>query len=251
MVTALGMCLFLLQTPSSSPVRGAPDMPKTFEARLQAHVEDYQFSGGDFLDALLIAAAEYKIPMGIVLVGTPSATQRLRFSKKDATVQEIIQALVETQPGYKMEVGEGLVHIFPRTLVPDRENFLSLKVPDFEVRNQVVELAERRLHEVVNATVWPPKPQPAGRAAGGTGSSQLVEVGDPELTLRLENSTVQDVLDALTLASGRGVWIVTFAPAGSLTPTGYRETGSPIGGEAGRYAAKPYWEILKWGRKPW
>lgn len=80
------------------------------------------------------------------------------------------------------------------------------------------------------------------------GHSLGVEVGDPNLTLRLRDVSVEDVLDALTLASDRGVWIVTFAPAGQLTPTGFRRTASPLGSEG---VARPYWELLKWGRRPY
>lgn len=127
---------------------------------------------------------------------------------------------------------------------------LKLKVPEFEVHNQVVELAERRLGDIVNATVYPPKPVADGKMGGGTAGSTAgslgVEVGDPLLTLKLRDVTAEDVLDALTLASDRGVWIVTFAPAGELTPTGFRRMGSPVSSEALPHAAKPSWELLKW-----
>jgi len=202
------------------------------------------------VDALLKVASEYKIPMGMAWVRTTAAMRGVKLSKKDATVEEIIQALVKTQPEYTMTTKNGLVHIFAPGLVPDRENFLRLKVPEFEVQNQVVELAERRLGDIVNATVYPPKPV-AGGVRGGTGSSLGVEVGDPDLTLKLQDVTVEDTLDALTLASDRGVWIVTFAPAGELTPTGFRQMESPVSTEALPHPAKPLWELLKWGRKPY
>ncbi len=251
MLTTLGLCLLVMQIPGAQHTDVGPRGPIGLEAKLQTHVTDYQLVADDFADALGKVASEYKIPMGIVWVRTPAALRGVKLSKKDATVQEIIQALVKTQPEYTMTTKRGLVHIFAPGLLPDRENFLRLKVPEFEVHNQVVELAERRLVHTVNATVWPPKPAAGGNIREGVLSSQMVEVGDPLLTLKLQDVTVEDVLDALTLASDRGVWIVTFAAAGQLTPTGFRQMESPVSSEALPHPAKPLWELLQWGRKPY
>jgi hypothetical protein len=251
MVTGLGLFLWLLQAPAGSLAQAAPKESAALEAKLQTRVTDYQLVADDFVDALLKVAHEYKIPMGIVCVRTPPVMSGVKLSKKEASVQEIIQAIVKAQPGYTMTRKSGLVHIFGPGLVPDRENFLKLKVPEFEVHNQVVEIAERRLGDIVNATVSPPKPVPGGKAAGGIGHSEFVEVGDPDLNLKLRDVSVEEILDALTLASDRGVWIVTFAAAGELTPTGFRRMESPVSSEALPHPAKPLWELLKWGRKPY
>ncbi len=62
---------------------------------------------------------------------------------------------------------------------------------------------------------------------------------------------MQDALDAISLASPFKVWIVTFAPDGDVTPTGFRRTASPVTSEAVPHSAKPYWELLRWGRPPY
>jgi hypothetical protein len=86
---------------------------------------------------------------------------------------------------------------------------------------------------------------------GGVGHSLGVELGDPELTLKMRDTTVEEILDALTLASGRGVWLVTFAPAGDLTPNGFRRVVPPVTNKANPQRQGPYWELLRWGRKPY
>lgn len=250
MLSTLGLCLLVMQIPGAQHTQLGKRGSVGLEAKLQTHVTNYQLVADDFLDALLKVASEYKIPMGVVWVRTPAAMPGVNLSKKDATVQEIIQSLLKTQPEYTMTAKSGLVHIFAPGLVPDRENFLTLNVPEFEVHNQVVELAERRLGDIVRATVSPPKPVPGG-TRGGTGGSLAVEVGDPELTLSLQDVTVEDVLDALTLASDRGVWIVTFAPPGELTPAGFRRTLSPVSERVVPDSEQPVWELLQWGRKPY
>lgn len=250
MVRGLGLFVLFVQIAAGQRVAASPQEPAALEARLQTRVTNYELVADDFVEALLKVAGEYKIPVGIVWVRTPAALRGVRLSKKDTTVQDIIQALVKTQPEYTMTAKGGLVHVFARGVVPDRENFLTLKVPEFEVHNQVVELAERRLGDIIRAAVSPPKPV-AGGMRGGTIGSLLVEVGDPSLTLKLQGVAAEDVLDALTLASGRGVWLVTFAPAGQLTLTGFRRTVSPVSGHAVPDPEQPVWELLKWGRKPY
>lgn len=248
--TTLGLCLLVMQIPGAQHTEARQRGSIGLEAKLQTHVTNYRLVGDDFVDALLKVAGEYKIPMGIVWVRASAAMLGVNLSEKNGTVQEIIQALVKTQPEYTMTTKSGLIHIFAPGLVGVREDFLTLKVPEFEVHNQVVELADRRLGDIVRATGSPPKPVTGG-FRGGTGSSLGLEVGDPLLTLKLQDVSVEDVLDALTLAADRGVWIVTFAPAGEITPTGFRRTVSPVSGKAVPDSEQPVWELFRWGLKPY
>lgn len=251
MLTGLGLLLLLFQVPRQVSARTGPKMANALETALKTRVKNYHVAGSNFVDALLDVAAEHKIPMGIAWVRRPAALKRVTIFGKDGTVRDVIQDLVSTQPGYKMTQKGGLVHIFATGTAPDQENFLNLKVSNFEVQNQVAELAERQLAEIVQAHMRPPKPPAAGNETGGVGHSLGVEVGDPELTLRFREATVEEVLDALTLASGRGVWLVTFAPSGDLTTTGFRRVASPVADEANPQLRAPYWELLRWGRKPY
>jgi hypothetical protein len=249
MITALGLLVLLIQSQAGQEVKKtAPSESTTLEARLHTRVTNYQLDANNFVDALLQVAGDHKVPMGIEWVRTPVTMHNVRMSWKSASVKDVIEAIVKTQPGYTMTTEAGVVHVYALGLVPDRENFLKLRVTEFEVRDEVVEVAERRLVSLVNATVSPPKPMARVTGGGGIGNSLAVEVGDPNLALKMKDVTVEDVLDALALASPKKVWIVTFAPAGQLMPTGFRQMASPIGDDG---PAKPYWELLKWGRKPY
>lgn len=249
------LCALMMQIPPTGPRAPKPGSPVELSAKLHVRARNYALKAGNFGDALLRVAGELRIPMGIEWVETTPALRDVNFFWADATVEEVIKDIVKSQPGYQTETKNGVLHVFAPALVADRESFLKVKVPEFDVRGEVVEIAERRLGQIVTANVLPPQPPPkpaAGRkAVGGTAFTQGAEVGDPILTLTLRDATVENVLDALSLASGKSVWVVSFADAGELWPTGFRRTLSPLGNQAGPHAAKPYWELLQWGRSPY
>jgi hypothetical protein len=223
---------------------------RELKAALQAQVQSYNVTASNFVDALIDVACRFKLPMGVEWVRTPSAMKPVHFSWKDSTVQKIVRDIAQAQPGYQVQVRNAVVHVQPRDMIPDRENFLGLKVPQFEVQD-VAEIASRRLNEFVTLKVTPPKPAPPGQPRGGIGGSQLGEVGDPEISINLKNVSVKDALDCISLASPLKIWLVTFAESGDVTPTGFRRTVSPLTGKAIPDEYQPVWELLKWGREPY
>ena len=250
MITRLCLSLILLEASAVMSAHASQRGPGSLDVQLETRVENYSLAADDFVQALLKIADEYKISMGIAWVKTPSALPKIKISRHEVTIRDVIQTVATAQPGYTFATTGGLVHVFAAGLVPGRENFLNVRVSDFEASNQKVEVVGGRLGDVVRASMSPPKPYTPGRS-GGTAGSLLTEVGDPDLTLHLRDVTVEDILDALTLNSGRGVWIVTFAPVGELTPTGFRRTVSPVSGQAVPDVEQPVWELLRWGRKPY
>jgi len=247
------LLLTLLLAQSAHTGSSGPQSTESVElgTTLQAPVHSYSVTANTFVDALIEVAGRFKFPIGIVWVRKTSELKPIHISWSDARVEKALQDIVHAQPGYEVELRNAVMHVRPRDMIPDKENFLSLRVSRFEVHKEVAETASTRLAELVNLEVTPPKPAPVGQAKGGIGSSQLVEVGDPEISISLADVTVEDALDAISLASPFKVWIVTFAPAGDLTPTGFRRTVSPIASEAVPHPAKPYWELLRWGRAPY
>ena len=242
MLPTLICCLMLVQ--------GSPKARGSLAAKLDAPVYNFDLVGEDLPDALLKVAGQFEVPMGIVWVRTGPAAQSVKVSRKRGTVREIIQAIVGSQPGYTMEERRGLVRVLPRGAVPDRESFLKLKLPDFQVEDEPLEVAEHRLRDLVMAAMRPPEPAAGAPTRGGIGHSQGTEVGAPNVALSLRNVTVEDVLDALSLASNRNVWIVTFLDGQQLTPAGFRRTVSlwndfPIPDDQ-----QPVWDMFRWGQQP-
>jgi len=211
------------------------------DQKLASSVHGYALSADSFAEGLLQVADRFQIPMGIEWISCPSTRSRLAVGRTDATVREILQKVVETQPGYEMRISNGVVHVVATTVSPN-ENFLLLRIKSFNIRNELVESAQQKLRELVRASVILPKP-----GGGGVAGSLISNVGDPKIDVSIADGTVEDVLDALATSSSMKVWVVTFAEGAALTPTGFRRTESLHGSVPVSDDEQPIWQIFRWG----
>lgn len=227
---------------STSPQRGSAHPGEGLERR----VHDYHLSGVNFVQALARVAGDFKIPMGIEWVKTPAAETKIDLSWKSATVEEVLQAIVQNRAGYRMAVTAGVVRISAPGLVPNRENPLKLRIDKFEVRSAPTESVSRQLHGVIKQTLYAAKSQTAGAGIAGSGASNL---DDPRISVRLKDATVEDILDAIVLASARKIWIVTFSDAPGLTRSGSRRTLTLWNNFPISDTEQPVWDLMHWGEK--
>jgi hypothetical protein len=165
----------------------------------------------------------------------------------DASLRDIIEAIAKTQPGYKVEVSNGVVHVLSADIPPE-QNFLLLRVESFEAHQELVEMAERRLRNLARLTISPPKQQ-----TGGIAGSLITNIGDPKIDVRVNNGDVQAVLDALiTGSSNKRIWVATFLNVSTATATGFRRTltlwnNSPVPDDE-----QPLWDMFRWDEPvPW
>jgi len=235
--------LLALRQPALQPPTGGWQEPPPIRDKLSRRAEGYSLKADNFLSALMKVADEFQIPMGIEWIKTQSTLRSVDLSWKTADVRGIIAALTKDAPGYAFDVADGVVHVFPRRGIPNRQDFLSLKIQKFEVKNEVVGLADRELRRIARSTVSPPKPLPPGAGEAG---SMAARVGEQGISFELEKSTVRGVLDKFILLSDRRIWVVTFTDSPGLTPTGFRRTEllrwhQPIPDED-----QPVWDLFRW-----
>src|ERR1700674_3039126 len=96
----------------ASPCVAQSGPPNDLSAKLSTRVDGYQLAEGSFVGALCRVAGDFKIPMGITWVNVPVARQPLALSWNGSTVQEIIEAITQTQPDYRVQIDNGIVHVF-------------------------------------------------------------------------------------------------------------------------------------------
>jgi len=231
----IALLLLAFQSSLMPPVVSGASRPEDLSVKLSKRVANYNLGMSNFVDALLHVSSDFQIPMGVVWVNTPAARAELAFAWKDATVQEIIEAIGKTQPGYGVRVRNGVLHVSPPALIPDQENFLTLKIKTFEVHNDYLEVASSKLHDLI-------KPRLGGTSIGLSGN-------EPRISLEMKDSTVEEIMDALVIASRRKIWVVTFSNDVNVTPTGFRRTMS-LGSDAPSPDQwQPAWNLLHWGDK--
>jgi hypothetical protein len=219
---------------------------KGTKAKLEAPVEVYEVSEGNFLDGLLKVAADFKLPVGIEWIRGPATLKPVRLTRRGTTPGEILQLLVKGIPGYTFDVKGETVHVYQGNLAADQRNFLNLRLPDFTARNQYIATAEFALQVRAHAALSGKPPDPTAGYAGS------VQTSDGTVTLKLQNVTYRDVLDELTLdAAVLKVWVVTFSETTGPLPSGFWPTVLPKTGEPLRGPYQPGWERLGWGVKPY
>ena len=224
----------------------APMQGERLQKRLEAKVEEYTLSEDSFLQALTRVASEFEIPMGIEWVRSPGTIRKIQISWHDGTVHEILQSLVKSQPGYELQITNGVVHVFPRSARADRRSFLNLPIDKFQVENDYVQFASRRLQQRLRGVVTPPLAVKPGMGEAG---SLATGMGDRRVTFKLGNVTVRDVLDKLSLAADFKIWVVTYPEKTALTATGfYRPLSLFTNAVSDDY--QPVWHLLRWGYDP-
>lgn len=251
MMLALLVALLLVQNPVTHLPKPHSKEAMETQATLGTQVLNYSVTGSNFVETLINVAGRFKFPLGIEWVREPANTKPVHFTWKKATVQKVMWDIVHTQPSYEIEVRNAVVHVQPSGLVPSQQNFLKLKILQFDVRDQVVEVASKHLSELVRQRVASLKGISTPSVRGGIGFSQGAEVGDNGISLVLTDISVENALDALILNSRFKVWLVTFAADGKLTLDGFRRTTSAASGNAIPDEYQPFWELLQWGKMPY
>ncbi len=233
-VPAFLLLLLFAWCVSLSPARASSAQSAALAGRLDTRVPRYDLGSVDFLGAIMQASKDFEVPIGIVWVNSVPTRRLTTLSWKDKTVREILADIAQTQSGYRMALQDGIVHIFPHGLMPDRENFLHMKIEDFETHDTVLELALFKLHMLVNPI-------------HGSFQLSVAGPGDSKVSLDLKDVTVENILDALAVASNRKVWIVTYSPGASKTANGFRRTSSLFTDHEVPDNQQPIWYFHRWG----
>jgi hypothetical protein len=235
----------LLLAVRPSPVKASEQKAGGLQGRVDAQVESYTLSQPDLARALIAVSSEFKIPVGIEWI-EPRSSQPIKLKWEHTTVGAIIQSLATVQPGYELEVGDAIVHIFYSGARADPSNFLNIEIPEFDLQHTYVGLARLRLEQVVAARVTPPPPPGAPISMGG---SVALDPHDRRQNFRFVDAKVREVLDTLTLAGEYKIWVATFPEGPALTPTGFRPTLSLWAPQAGPNEL-PAWDLFDWNHSP-
>jgi hypothetical protein len=216
------------------------------QTKLDSTIEDYTLDGNSHIAALLKAARDFRLPMGIEWQKTkPNVSTAYTHRWQHTSVRSILEEITGSQPGYEFDVANGVVHIRLATLHSDQGNILDLRVPAFEVNNEYVGVASRRLQLLANRIILPPDPREAALGQGGsigTGS------GDRPVSLKMQNSTIRDILDQLCLAADLHIWIVSYPESQTRIMSGFVRTTTLGRDLSVEDKSQPIWTFLKWGR---
>ena len=239
----------------SSWGQGAADQP--LQARLSTASGSYSLRGGGLLRGLVQVAGDFHLPMGIEWIKPIGARDPIMLSWQDATASTVLHDLVSAystglpgweRAGYEVEVGNGVVHVFPKALRGNKADVLNARIGTFEVKDQPVKVAAysslaERVAEIM---------EPGLRH--GWWRSLLFGGDEGFVTFRIDNATVRDALDKLCLSDILNVWVVAYPADPVSTRGGFFKTIPPFGSAQPRDDSDghfiPRWEFLRWGIWP-
>jgi hypothetical protein len=162
---------------------------------------------------------------------------------------QILTELVLGETGYRLQVDDGVVHVFRKDVLNQPGNFLNIRIKKFDVQGSTAPEAARKLWMLLNQRVF--RPPTAAGSHGGVGFSLGERTDEPTFNLHLRGATVRRILDSIATLSKDKIWLVTFAPGRSLMVSGFRRTVSPTKAVQTPDAGQPGWESLRWGERPY
>src|SRR5260370_19533803 len=182
----------------NAPRSTVSDKSQEIQTKLDSRITDHTLEADGFVRAIIGLASKFDLHIGVEWVRSPETLKKVSLSWKNAAVRQMLDAVVKSQPGYQLEINDGVAHIFPTSINSNGQDFLNLKIERFEVRNQVVEIESHKLHDLVRLKVSPP--HSSSQRPAGIGYSQGANVGHPEFSLSLKVVIVRPSLHSLPLA---------------------------------------------------
>lgn len=247
MPTTLTVALMLFQLSRNAVPTSNWDPSRGTGTQLQGTIGDYTLSADTFLQALLQVSERFHTPIGIEWIRNDQALRKVNLQWRQASVLQVLKALAEIQPGYDFETRKGVVHVFPRGSLSDKSSFLNLRIAKVEVKNGAILVGDKNLSDWLRPIIRPPSPPDPHTsvdiAFGGPSTPE------PPIHLVLKDVTVRDILDALTLATDRRIWVVTYPQSRVLTRTGFRQVTSVFAHDFIPADHQSFWITFRWGEQ--
>lgn len=172
---------------------------------LIAQVSDFDNHDEPLIPTLLRIAAEYDLPMGIERVVKEGLERPVRVKLRRGTVADLLDLCIRQVPGYMWAVHGNVVHVYGDEEWRQPSNMLNLTLPSFEIHDETLGEADRRLRIKLLLQ--------KGRLGGIAGVHGVtLELEQKRLRLKVQNATVRDILNHLTVLHGGVIWIARVSP---------------------------------------
>lgn len=163
------------------------------------------------LDQLIEIAQHYQIPMGIEWSGQRDVKTDALALGHDATVRELISAVLLQAPSQQLIVEDGIIHITSSDHATDAQNILNLRIEKFRMTNENLFYAEDRLRLAIDMTLHPDDYEDGFIGSYGYAPGDVFAVKN--ISFEASNLTVRNILDKIALANGNALWVVRLGTA--------------------------------------
>lgn len=173
-----------------------------------ATMTDYVPKGIAPVDQLVEVARRFKIPMGIEWVERAgTATPAKAPPSGERSVRELIEEITSVSPDHRIEVDDGLVHIYSPDEAMHPFNFLNIRLNSYSVKDGDLFAAEDQLRWAIRFTLEPEKYLNGYGGGYGYGANHVFQIR--KFTLSGSDLTIREVLNQIALTQGNALWIAT------------------------------------------
>ncbi len=185
---------------------------QTAESLLLKEVKIFESKKTLMVEQIIELAARYQIPMGIEAIYDPGEKQSSPIRMENTTVQEVLREILRENLSYSLQVTDGVIHVFPRSIVSDPRNFLNLRIPQFNLKEKSLLDALVELKLAMNMLLHPEKHVHGYGGGGGAGLDPASGFDIRNITLEGKYLIVREILNQLILLNGNALWVVNFLP---------------------------------------
>lgn len=210
---------------------------QSLDSKLSQPVEAFDSESSTIEGQLLDFARHFKIPIGLeLLVANEEPTTPIHI--KGGTIANVLRMIIAKKPEYDFDIGDGVINLYSTRFVGDARNFLNLRLPKFQIKNQNLIGARYYLKLSIQQTL-----HPNVNYGGGYGGVQLNNnLHVANLTYSANNLSVREILNALILLHGQAGWVVRLNASERMQNEHfYAQALSPITADV---APGFYWEFV-------
>lgn len=157
------------------------------------------------LSRLLAIAVNNRLPFGIVIADDTLCTRRLRDTRPEITISDVISDIDTQIPGYSAELRDGVIDIYPHEMTSSTKHFLDIEIPRLSSQTDIHRGLGVNLWMFIRAVLLP---QEGTAFVGGSDTGEETVPG-----FSISHATVRSLLNHISTTGHGAVWLLYSLPS--------------------------------------
>lgn len=209
------------------------------ETKLNLKVERFDSDQSSSLSQLIELGKTFHIPMGIEWSHKADDKVASPIHLRDVTISEVVKHILKQQPAYDFDERWGIVHIYDKSLLNAKANFLNLLLPEFRITDANLFAVTFQLRVSIKQMLHPS----AGYGGGyGYGPGRADGFDVLKVSISGKDISVREVLSQAVRKQDNALWLVIFHPDEIMAGVPFYAQGYESARE--RAATDFFWEFI-------
>lgn len=173
------------------------------DTRITPSGSDSQFA----LSRLLAIGISNRLPFGIVIADDKLCTSRLRDTRSEMTISDLMSDIDTQIVGYHAELRDGVIDIYPHEMTSSTKQFLDIEIPRFSSQADTHRGLGVNLWMFIRAVLVP---QEGTAFVGGSDTGEEMVPG-----FSISHATVRSLLNHISTTGHGAIWVLYSLPSDS------------------------------------